>query len=117
MKNILLFLLISFSIVSCKKDQVSERLARVFKVEATGTTYNIVITRRITGTSNENNLEQKTDYAGNYLYEFSPSAGQTIKVTLEGAGLDSYKISYKGQEQVSSTKKGEGITKDFVIVN
>lgn len=116
MKNLFL-LLLAFSLGSCQKDTISERQARIFKVEARGTKYNILITRRLSGSTDENKLEEKIDHSGIYLYEFTPTVGQTIKVTLSGTGIESYKVSYRGSEQVSSSTKGESLIKDFAIVN
>src|SRR6478672_9702843 len=113
-KLYILLTLIAFAFTSCEKDDPADA-ARIFKIEAAGTNYSFKITRRDTGTTTEGGLESLNGINGAYAYEFNPEIGKTYKVTLSGAGLTSWKVSYKGQELIYSVATGSGLNRDFEI--
>lgn len=117
MKNVLFIILALFLFTSCEKDESAARESRIFRIEATGTNFSFQLSKRDTGTDKEGLLESLTGYTGPYHYEFTPEIGKTYKVTLGGAGIQSFSVSYKGEVLIHGNSPGSGLNKDFVITD
>ncbi|SKB27165.1 hypothetical protein [Daejeonella lutea] len=112
----LLILFIALSLTGCEREECClEPDSRNFKIEATGQKFDLKVTRRITGTSNEIEFQNLTNLSDPFSYNFTPEIGKTYKIYLSGAGLTSWKVIYRGKVLASLASPGTGVVQDFEI--